>query len=226
MSVAADTQRRRRVDASSSFVAAVLIVGGFSLLGGAPLPADVPREIGRQLWDDRALVLASAFLIGTGSLFFLWFLAAVQEHLRRAQPGDAALAALSFLAGGAAMVLVVTGVAVQAALVLQENTTRSAGAVRLGFDAYNGLVTIAGLPFAAYVAAASESARRSRALPSALWRFGWATAALQLLTLPGLVVTDGAFAPGQAVALVAFLVLTAWSVAVGVVLFRRAGPSH
>jgi hypothetical protein len=139
--------------------------------------------------------------------------------------GEHTLSALVLAGGTAAMTIVVAGVALQAGLVLDASTLEDAGVLRLGFDGYNALITIAGFGFALTVAATSGSAQRSGALGRRLRATGWLTAAAQLATLPGMVATSGPFAPAAPVPVIAFWMLSAWSVAVSIALFRAARPA-
>ena len=201
-----------RAGAFSGLVAAVLILGGFATIGPAPVPADPVAEIVRHLEENRARILTGDVLVAAGAMFYVLFLAALQTRLRSP----------AILAGGAmGMTIVVAGVALQSALVPEEATLDNASGVRLGFDGYNALITIAGFGFALTAAATAGSPERADALPRALVRLGWPVAALQLLTIPGLVVTSGFFAPAQPMPIIAFWALAAWSAALAVVMIRR-----
>ena len=201
-----------RVGAWSGVVAAVLILGGFAAIGPAPAPAEPASELARHLTENRTRILTGDVLVGAGAVFYLCFLAALQARLRSP----------TILAGGAmAMTIVVAGVALQSALVLEEATLDSDAVVRLGFDGYNALITIAGFGFALTAAATAGAAGRSGALPGSLAQLGWPVAALQLLTIPGLIVTSGFFAPAHAMPVLAFWALAVWSAAVAVVMIRR-----
>lgn len=204
-----------RLDSSSGLIAGVLILGGFALCGTAPPPDAQVTELARHLSGARSRILAGDLLVATGAAFYLWFLAALREHLRP----ERVLSAAAFAAGAGAMTLVVAGVALQSALVLHE---QPAATVRLGFDGYNALITIAGIGFALTVAGAVGSARRAGSLTPRLRAAGAAVALLQLLTLPGLVVGHGFFAPAAPMPVIAFWALTAWSAAVSVHMIRRA----
>jgi hypothetical protein len=210
-----------RFDAGSGLVAAALILTGFWLAGQAPAPAAPAAELARHLMENRSRILAGDVLVGAGAMFYLWFLAALRQHLRSRSRPEPTLSSTAFAAGVAAMTVVVAGVGLQAGLVLDEATVKSAAVVRLGFDGYNALITIAGFGFAMTVAAAAGSASRSGALSRALRASGWATAALQLMTIPGLIVTRGFFAPAAPMPVIAFWALTAWSIAVSVFLIRH-----
>src|SRR5688500_548595 len=210
-----------RADAYSGLVAAVLILTGFVLSGQAPAPGEPASEIARHLADSRARILAGDVLIGAGAMFYLWFLAALGTHLRAAARPEPTLSTLALAGGASAMTIVVAGVALQAGLVLDPATLESDGAVRLGFDAYNALITIAGFGFAVAVAATAGSAARSGALPRGLRRRGGGGAALQLMPTPGLAATSGFFAPAAPMPVIAFWARTAGSAAVAIRLGRH-----
>jgi hypothetical protein len=214
-----------RLDAASGLVAAALIVAGFALSAAAPPPAEPAAELARHLSGSRDRILAGDLLVAAGAAFYIWFLAALQTHLRTLPHRELTLSATAFAGGAAAMTVVVAGVALQAGLVLDESTLRSDVAVRLGFDGYNALITIAGFGFALTAAAAAGSARRSGALGGMLIWAGFATAALQLATIPGLVMTSGPFAPAAPIPVIAFWTLALWSSAVSVTLIRPRRPA-
>jgi hypothetical protein len=206
-----------RIDVASAFVAAALLLVGFALSASAPPPAESAAELARHLGDHRARILAGDLLVGTGAMFYIWFLAALRTRLAP----ERTLASAAFAGGAMGMTIVLAGVALQSGLVLDESTLASDMAVRLGFDGYNALITIAGFGFALTVAAAAGSAARTGALAPALRGTGWIVAALQLATLPGLIATSGPFAPAAPVPVLAFWALCAWSVAVAIALLRR-----
>ena len=212
--------RPRRLDAASAFPAAALLLTGFALAGAAPEPAEPAGELARHLAENRTRILIGDVLIGAGAGFYVWFLAALASRLQGGARRERTLAVVVLAAGVQAMGVVVAGAALQAGLVLDGQTLTSDAVVRLGFDSYNALVTLAGFGFAATVAATAGSAARTGALPRSLRLIAWPTALLQVLTIRGLAATGGPFAPGRAVAIGAFWALTAWSLAVAVFLIR------
>lgn len=187
----------------AGLVAGPLILVGFALAGPAPPPGEPIAEIARHLEEHRTRILTGDLLIALGAPLYLWFLAALRP-----------VAGLAALAGGAlGMTIVVAGVSVQAGLVLDAEATLASEAVaRFGFDAYNALITLAGTGFALAAGAITASPQLGRKLRMT----GAAVTVLQLLTLPGLVATDGPFAPAGPVPALAFWALTAWSMAVAV----------
>ena len=195
--------RHSRGAAGAGVVAAVLFLAGFALLAVPPSPSDPAPEVVDYLTDKRGSVFAAALLIGLGAGLFLWFLSALAASLPPAEGLAGTLAGF----GGAVVVLAALGLL--AGLALHVHELEEPGVFLVGFDVYNGLVTIAGVLFAASVVALSAGLR-SGALP----RVGAAVAALQLATLPGLFAEEGFFAAGGAMAVLAFWALCAWYVAV------------
>ena len=192
----------------AGLVAGPLILVGFALAGPAPEPAEPIEVIARHLGDHRDRILAGDLLIAIGAPFYVWFLAAARPVL-----------GLAALAGGAmGMTVVVAGVALQAGLVLDDLTLASEPVTRFGFDAYNALITLAGVGFALAAGAAAAAPE----LGSRLRATGAVVSGLQILTLPGLVAASGPFAPAAPVPAIAFWALTAWSMAVAIHLLRRA----
>ena len=190
----------------AGLIAGPLIRAGFALAGPAPPPAESVDEIARHLEAHRDRILTGDLLIALGAPLYLLFLALARPRL-----------GLAPLAGGAlGMILVVAGVSLQAALVLDDLTLTSDPVVRFGFDAYNALITLAGVGFALAAGAVAAAPALSRRLRIT----GAVVCALQLLTLPGLVAASGPFAPAAVVPAVAFWALTAWSMTVAYQLRR------
>ncbi|HEY3021169.1 MAG TPA: hypothetical protein VGJ32_13310 [Solirubrobacteraceae bacterium] len=210
----------RRLDLACGF-SGLVFLAGFLVQGKPPSPDEPVATIAGYLADHRSAILAGDLLIAVAAVPFLWFLGAFRGVLGEA--GETRLSAAAFLGAGVGVGIVLAGVAVQAALVL--NSVHGSDAlVRFAFDSFNALITIAGAALAVGVGAAAVSGARSGALPAWLFRTGAATALLQVATLPGLVAEGGPFAAGGAVALLAFVALVAWFTALTAhLLARRSG---
>ncbi len=208
-----------RLDAATGLVAGALFLVGFGLPGNPPSPDEPTAAIAEFLADHRSAILAGDLLVALAAAAFVWFLGVLRGHL--ADAGEEHLSTAAILGGAVSTAIITAGAALQAGLVLNLGEA-SDDVVRFGFDGFNALITIAGAPLAAAVAATSLSASRSGALPAWVVRAGLVTAVLQLLTLPGLIVESGLFAAGEAMALAAFIAVVAWFVAVSVVLIRRS----
>jgi len=215
--------RGRRLDAFTGVLAAVLLLVGFVVQTKPPDPGDPVSKIAAYLADNRDAILLGDFLIAVGSAFFIWFLGSLRSYLRAGEGGEGRLSAAAFLGGGVAAAVVLAAAALQSALVLHPVTLTSAEIVRFGFDAVNALVTIGGAALAVGVAAASCSAARSGALPPSVYWSGSVVAGLQIVTLAGLFEKSGVFAAGKEIALIAFVTVIAWYIAVALMIVRRQG---
>ena len=215
--------RGRRLDAAAGIPAAILFVVTFALPGTPPAPDDPTDKISSWLIDHHDKILVSDVLIGVASAIFLWWLGSVRSYLRAGEGGEGRLSAAAFLGGAVGIAVVLAGAAAQSGLVLHLGQLTDGGIVRVAFDTYNALFTIAGAGFAVFVAAASCSAARSGALPPGLYWFGSIVAGLQIASCAGLYADSGAFAAGGVIALVAFLAVGLWAIAISVVMVRRNG---
>ncbi len=187
-----------RIGAVAGIVSALLFLVGFALPGRPPSPDAATSAIASYLADNRTAVLAGDLVIGIAAAAFACFLAGLRIHLRMRDDG---LATAAVLAGILATALIVAGAALQAGLALNSEELND-DTIRLSFDSYNALITIAGAPLAAAVAAAAAAgvgdiADRLRgllALPGeerrapgraarevAVERWSWATVARRLL---------------------------------------------
>jgi hypothetical protein len=207
-----------RLDAATGALAAALFLIGFALPGTPPRPDESTATIAEYLGEHRSAILAGDVLIALASAVFLWFLGNLRGYLRAA--GEDHLSTAAALGGSVGTAIITAGVALQAALVLN-STEANVELVRFGFDAYNGLITIAGTGLAVGTAAAAVSGARTGALPAwAVWT-GPGTAVLQVVTLAGLVAEGAFFAAGGPVALIAFVAISAWFIAVSLLMVRR-----
>lgn len=219
--------RGRRLDAAAGIPAAILFVAAFTLPGTPPAPDDPIGEIASWLIDKQDTILISDVTIGVASAIFLWWLGSVRSYLRAGEGGEGRLSAAAFLGGAVGVALVLAGAAAQSGLVMHLGQLTDGGIVRVGFDTYNAFITIAGAGFAVFVAGASCSGARSGALPPGLYWLGSIVAGLQIASCAGLYADSGVFAAGGLIALVAFLALALWAIALSVLMMRRNGvPPH
>ncbi|HKP90489.1 MAG TPA: hypothetical protein VJT75_11020 [Thermoleophilaceae bacterium] len=208
------------LDAAAGFSGLLFLVG-FLIQGKPPRPDEPVTAISAYLADHRDAILAGDLMLAMAAAPFFWFAGVLRGYL--AEAGESRLSAASALGVSVGTGIVLVAVAVQAGLVL--NTADGPPElVRLGFDTFNALITIAGGCLAAGVGAAAVSALRSAALPRRLAQAGVITAVLQIVTLPGLVVERGPWAAGGAVPLLAFVALVAWYTVVTTHLVRGGRP--
>ena len=215
--------RGRRLDAATGVVALVLFLVGFGIQGTPPDPGDPVAKIAAYLADHRSSILTGDFLIAVGAAFFIWFLGSLRSYLRAGEGGEGRLSAASFLGGGVATATILAAAALQSALVLHPATLADPTVVRFGFDGFNALITIGGAALAVAVAAAACSAARSGALPPSAYWSGSVIAGLQIITLAALFEKSGFFAAGKELALIAFVTLSVWYIAVALLIMRRRG---
>lgn len=214
--------RGRRLDASTGILAALLLLAGFIVQGTPPDP-DRDQKIVSYLADHRDSILLGDLLIAAGAAVFIWFLGALRSYLRAGEGGEGRLSAAAFLGGGVSLALVMAGAGLQSAVVLHTSTLTQDSIVRFAFDSYNAMITIGGAPLAVAVAAASCSAARSGAFPASVYWSGSIVAGLQIATLVALFEKSGFFAPGKEFTGLAFLVVSAWFIAVSLLMVRRRG---
>jgi hypothetical protein len=212
------SRRATRLDAGTGALAAVLFLVAFALPGPPPRPDESTTTVAEHLRDHRSAILAGDVLIAFASAVFLWFLGNLRGYLRAG--GEDSLSTAAALGSAFGTAVIAGGAALQAGLVLN-SAEANAELVRFGFDAYNGLITIAGAGLAVGAGAAAVSGARTGTLPSWATRTGLLTALLQLLTLAGLVVEGGFFAAGGPMAWLAFLAISAWFIAVSLLMVRR-----
>jgi hypothetical protein len=207
-----------RLHAGTGAVAAALFLVAFALPGVPPRPDESTATVAEHLRDHRSTILAGDVLIAFASAIFLWFLGNLRGYLRAG--GEDRLSTAAVLGSAFGTALIAAGAALQAGLVLN-SAEADAELVRFGFDAYNSLITMAGAGLAVGTGAAAVSGARTGTLPSWIIRTGLVTALLQLVTLPGLVAEGGFFAAGGPMAWLAFLAISAWFIAVSLLMVRR-----
>lgn len=204
-------------EGAAGLVAAVLFLGGFGLLATPPTPDQAPAELGGYLAGHRTEVFAATIALGAGSCLFFWYLSGVRRLLGNG--AEPSLPTGAVMAAALATGLVLAGMSLLSALVLRDTGRELA---LLGFDMFNALVTMGGFGFGFSLVAAAAAGHRGAALPRGLVAAGLAIGPVQLLTIPGLFVESGFFAPLGPMALIAFWLLTAWYAAVAVRMVRRA----
>jgi hypothetical protein len=215
--------RGRRLDAATGVLAAVLYLVAFWIPGTPPSAADPVDSVTAYLLAHRSSILTSDVLIAIASAVFIWWLGSLRSYLRSGEGGEGRLSAAAFLGGGVGAALALAAAAAQSGIVLHLGQLTDGGLVRIAFDTYNALFTIAGSGFAVLVAGASCSAARSGALPPWTYWSGSIVAGLQIASCAALYAKSGFFASGGALALIAFLTLVAWVIAVSMLIVGRNG---
>jgi len=211
------------MDAATGILAVVLFLVGFGIPGRPPVPDDSLDKIAAYLTDHRSTILVADFIIALGAAVFIWFMGSLRSYLRAGEGGEGRLSAAAFLGGGVAAALVLAGAAAQAGLVLHIGTLSHGDVLRVAFDTYNALITIGGAALAVAVAGASCSAARSGALPPWAYWSGSIVAGLQISSCAALFARSGFFAAGEPMTLIAFAGVSAWYIAVALLIVRRNG---
>ena len=220
--LAADV-RGRRIDASTGIVAVLLYIAALVVHGTPPEAADTADEIGKFFTDKRDEILLASFLAGLAGAFFLWWLGSLRYWLKRGEAGEGRLSAAAFLAGGIAIALSLTGACVEAGLAFRVGGQGDQPLVRALFDIRSALYAMAGLGFAAMIAAASCSGARGGRLPRSAFWSGSVIAGLNAAAASALFAEKGFFATGGAMPAIALLTALGWFVAVALLMIRRPG---
>lgn len=202
--------RLRRLAPLSGALAAVLWIVSVVVLeaGGNPADPNSGAEVAQHFADNRTAILVAGLLHTLGGFFFLWFLGAVWDALRRLGEDVDWLRTTALVSGAAAaaLMLALTGPQTTGATTDVEllEPQSSVAFWRLSHAFFVG----AEFAFSVFVAALSLLALARGVLPRWLGWFGLFTA-LVLLIVP--------------VGWIALLLLVPiWLIAASVVLFRRA----
>jgi hypothetical protein len=202
--------RLRRLAPLSGALAAVLWTVSVAVLeaGGNPADPDSGAEVAQHFADHRTAILVAGLLHTLGGFFFLWFLGAVWDALRRLGEDVDWLRITALVSGAAAagLMLALTGPQTTGATTDIEllEPQSSVAFWRLSHTYFVG----AEFAFSAFVATLSLLALARGVLPRWLGWFGLFIA-LVLLIVP--------------VGWIALLLLVPiWLIATSVVLFRRA----
>jgi hypothetical protein len=211
----------RRVDAATGLVFAVLFLVAF-LLPGAPPKADASTHtIINFFTGKRGSILAGNYILGVGSLFFVWFLGSLRSYLRAAEGGEGRLSSAAFGGGLVGIAVTLAGVAVFNGIAFKVAHQGDGTLIRGLFDADNALFTVAAFGFAAFFAATSCSAARSGAFAPWIYWSGSVIALIQLVSGVALFAGSGFFAVGGAFGLIGLLLALLWTAAVSVVMIQR-----
>ena len=170
------TRDWQRLGAVSGILFFATVVASF-FTPDTPDADDPSATIATEIADDRSAHLASAYLVGLASLFFIVFVGALWSRLRAAEAdrGPSILVALGGL-GTALLILVSNGIFL--ALIEASDEGREPGAVRALFELNDIAFISIGWTSAAFYAGVALSSLGSGSLPRAL---GWIAAALAVL---------------------------------------------
>jgi hypothetical protein len=219
MSMPEHSVRRRGLErwAGLGAVAYVVlfVVGAILAFGGQPDGDASPGEVTAYFGDSghRDKISFGWVLIVLGLFFFLWFLSALRQTLRRID-GDGFLTTLATVGGVVYAALAAAGIAVNAAIkTMSDDTYRDRvfpELIHAADDAGYVLHATGGIGAGALMIAASLAASRAALIPR--WA-GWVGVAFGILALGSI-----AFFPQVLVAL--------WLLVAGWLVFRATPPTE
>ena len=200
----------------------VLTVIAFIVAGESPKVTDPTADVISYYDGDRGQVLVSALLFGLAVLLLLWFAAAIANQLR--QSGEGRVGATVIAMATAFVALQLTLVAVVASLGYSIAGDGDTGVVRAIFVLSVAIDSIAALPGAGFILAASVGLMRARAVPQWLSWGGFAVAASFALRSTTWA-SDGFWSPTGGFIFVVIAAGLLWILGTSVTLFLRA-PSN
>ena len=203
---------------ASGAVFVVLAVAAFLLAGESPKASDTAEKVVDYLDSNRSKVMVGAVLFALGVVFFLWFAAAVANHLQGRGEGRVAATVLVAGAAFAAVQFVVT--ALFATLAFSVAGSGDATLTKALYDLDVGLDNFDGLAAGLFVFAAAVGLKRTASIPWWLAWAGFVVAALFFLRATTWA-REGFWSPTGDYILVAILCGFAWILVTSIVLFAR-----
>ena len=210
-----------RLDAAMGIVFVTLVTAALLLPGQPPKAEDTAEAVGALLIEKRSLFLIGGYIAGLSSIAFLWFIAAVRDHLDRR--GETQLAYAAFAGGIVAVTLMLAGIILIDGVAFVTAGVADPAIVRAANDAGTFALETSKFGFALFILAVSRSARSSDALPRWLARFGMAFVPVLLVSAFALVAEHGIFQFGGVIDLAGGLLPPIWMLALSVVMIRP-GP--
>ena len=138
---------------ASGAVFVVLAVAAFVIAGESPKVSDSAEEVVNYLDSNRNQLIVGSLLFAIGFVFFLWFAAAVANHLR--ERGEGRVAATVLVAGAAFAAVQFVVMALFATLAFSVAGAGDATLTKALYDLDVGLDNLDGLVGGLFVLAAS-----------------------------------------------------------------------
>ena len=207
-----------RKAAASGIVFVLLLFGALFAPGPPPRASDSAASIAQALADDRGVILGGMWVAGLALIFAIWFFSVVGTWL--AKPGGDAERPLAWaaVAGGVtAVLLILVGLLLFYGAAYQVAGDNELAVVRALTDAGNATIEMSKFGVALFIAATSLVGLRLALLPRPLVVFGFASAAITLVSsVP--IFAEGSFTEfgggldllGAAPAVLWILCLSAW----------------
>lgn len=203
---------------ASGAVFVVLAVAAFAIAGESPKVSDSAEEVVNYLDSNRNQLIVGSLLFAIGFVFFLWFAAAVGNHLR--EHGEGRVAATVLVAGAAFAAVQFVVMALFATLAFSVAGVGDAALTKALYDLDVGLDNLDGLVAGLFVLAASIGLRRTASIPTWLAWAGLVVAALFFLRATTWA-SEGFWSPSGDYILIAILCGLAWILVTSIVLFLR-----
>jgi Domain of unknown function (DUF4386) len=203
---------------ASGAVFVVLAVAAFVIAGESPKVSDSAEEVVNYFDSNRNQLIVGALLFATGFVFFLWFAAAVANHLR--EHGEGRVAATVLVAGAAFAAVQFVVMALFATLAFSVAGAGDATLTKALYDLDVGLDNLDGLAAGLFVLAAAVGLKRTASIPAWLAWAGLGVAALFFLRATTWA-SEGFWSPTGDYILIAILCGLAWILVTSIVLFVR-----
>jgi hypothetical protein len=203
---------------ASGAVFVVLAAASFIVAGESPKVSDSAEKVVAYLDSNRSKLMLGAFLFALGFVFFLWFAAAVANHLR--ERGEGRVAATVLAAGAAFAAVQFVVMALFATLAFSVSGAGDATLTKALYDLDVGLDNLDGLAAGLFVLAAAIGLKRTASIPAWLAWAGFLVAALFFLRATTWA-SEGFWSPSGDYILIAILCGLAWILVTSVTLFLR-----
>ena len=203
---------------ASGAIFVVLAVAAFIIAGESPKVSDSPEKVVDYLDSNRNQLIVGALLFAIGFVFFLWFAAAVANHLR--ENGQDRVAATVLVAGAAFAAVQFVVMALFATLAFSVAGAGDATLTKALYDLDVGLDNLDGLAAGLFVLAAAVGLKRTASIPAWLAWAGLVVAALFFLRATTWA-SEGFWSPTGDYILIAILCGLAWILVTSIVLFIR-----
>ena len=211
---------RERLMLASGVLYFILSGIAFSLVPPLPKPDAPIATIVTYLANNRMGFLVNNYLNCLNTVLFLWFLSALRTLLGRAEGGEQTVSRAAFGAGLASAVVLLVFTMISGGIVFQAAAEGDPAVIRALYDILNVGYTLAGLPIAGFLAAASVVLIGRRLSPWLGW-FGALVALAQGLAAAGILIAGGPLALGSPFGFVTFLLFFLWVLLASIMLGRR-----
>ena len=218
-----------KLDAAMGIVFVLLVTVALLLPGQPPKAEDSAATVAALLIEKRSAFLVGGYVAGLSSsvlatmlrycsIAFLWFIAAVRDHLDR--HGATQLASAAFAGGIVAVTLMLVGMILINGVAFVAVRAGDTAIVRAGNDMGTFALETSKFAFALFMLAVSRSGHSSAALPRWLVRFGIASVPVVLLSAFSLIAEHGVFQFGGVVDLLGGFLPPIWILALSVAMIR------